>query len=31
MLSIVINKVMDMEQKYSGWNRLEYTLLILPK
>jgi hypothetical protein len=31
MLSIVINKVMDIEQQYSGWNRLEHTLLILPE
>jgi hypothetical protein len=31
MLSIVINKVMDIEQQYSGWNHLEHTLLILPK
>jgi hypothetical protein len=31
MLSIVINKVMDIEQQYSGWNCSEHTLLILPK
>jgi hypothetical protein len=31
MLSIVINEVMDIEQQYSGWNRSEHTLLILPK
>jgi hypothetical protein len=31
MLSIVINKVMDIEQQHSGWNRSEHTLLILPK
>jgi hypothetical protein len=31
MLSIVINKVMDIEQQYSGWNHSEHTLLILPK
>jgi hypothetical protein len=29
MLSIVINKLMDIEQQYSGWNHLEHTLLIL--
>jgi hypothetical protein len=31
LVSIVINKVMDIEQQYSGWNHLEQTLLILPE
>jgi hypothetical protein len=31
LVSIVINKVMDIEEQYSGWNHLELTLLILPK
>jgi hypothetical protein len=28
LVSIVINKVMDIEEQYSGWNRSEHTLLI---
>jgi hypothetical protein len=28
LVSIVINKVMDIEEKYSGWNHLEHTMLI---
>jgi hypothetical protein len=31
LVSIVINKVMDIEEQYSGWNHSEHTLLILPK
>jgi hypothetical protein len=31
LVSIVINKVMDIEEQYSGWNHLEHTLLILPE
>jgi hypothetical protein len=31
MLSIVINKVMDVEEQYSGWNHSGHTLLILPE
>jgi hypothetical protein len=30
LVSIVINKVMDIEEQYSGWNHSEHTLLILP-
>jgi hypothetical protein len=28
---VIINKVMDIEEQYSGWNHLEHTLLISPK
>jgi hypothetical protein len=31
LVSIVINKVMDIEEQYSGWNHAEHTLLISPK
>jgi hypothetical protein len=31
LVSIVINKVMDIEEQYSGWNDLEHTLLISPE
>jgi hypothetical protein len=31
LVSIVINKVMDIEEQYSRWNHLEHTLLISPE
>jgi hypothetical protein len=31
LVSIVINKVMDIEEQYSGWNHFEHTLLISPE
>jgi hypothetical protein len=31
LVSIVINKVMDIEEQYSGWNNSEHTLLISPE
>jgi hypothetical protein len=31
LVYIVIIKVMDIEEQYSGWNHSEHTLLVSPK